>query len=145
MQNLHINIKEFLPHCKPMLMADEILDISEKNVVTSFHIDEKNIFVNNGVLEESGMTENIAQTCSAIFGQKFFDSENNERKKVVGYISNIKTLKIYQKPKVGETIIGKAELISKYNNNCSVSCKTFSNEKLLAEAEISLIIKEIED
>lgn len=137
-----INIHNFLPHRKPMLMTDYILELTEEKVITSFEIKSDNIFVLNDEFVESGLIENVAQTCSSILGQSFFKGPNVETK-VIGFITNIKKIEIFALPKVGDNIISKASLISQYENICNIFCETFINEKLLIRAEINLFIQEI--
>lgn len=138
-----INIHHFLPHREPMLMVDYILELTKENVITSFMITEDNIFVHNNTFAESGLIENMAQTCSSILGQSFFENlEANT--KVIGFITNIKKIEIFSLPKVGDKIISKASLISQYENICHIFCETFHNDELLIRAEINLFIQEIQ-
>ena len=137
-----INIHNFLPHRKPMLMTDYILELTEEKVITSFEIKADNIFVLNNEFIESGLIENLAQTCSSILGQSFFQNPDVETK-VIGFITNIKKIEIFALPKVGDNIISKASLISQYENICHIFCETFINEKLLIRAEINLFIQEL--
>lgn len=125
-----------------MLMTDYILELTEEKVITSFEIKSDNIFVLNDEFVESGLIENVAQTCSSILGQSFFHNPNVETK-VIGFITNIKKIEIFALPKVGDNIISKASLISQYENICNIFCETFINEKLLIRAEINLFIQEI--
>lgn len=73
-----IDIKHYLPHRKPMLMVDMILEMDHENVQTVFEIKADNIFVSNGNFIESGLIENAAQTCSAIVAKDFYVDENNK-------------------------------------------------------------------
>ncbi|MDF2933582.1 MAG: transporter permease [Chryseobacterium sp.] len=137
-----INIHHFLPHRKPMLMADYILELTPEKVVTSFKITSDNIFVHNNHFLETGLIEHSAQTSSSILGQSFFaNSESNT--KVIGFITNIKKIEIFALPKVGDKIISKASLISQYENICNIFCETFLHEELLIRTEISLFIQEL--
>lgn len=138
-----INIHHFLPHREPMLMVDFILELTPEKVATSFEIKPENIFVQNNKLLEAGLIEHSAQTSSSIFGQSFFGNPDTPTK-VIGFITNIKKIEIFEFPKVGEKIISKASLISKYENICQVFCETFLGEKLLIRTEMSLFIQEIE-
>ncbi len=147
--NTLIHIKNYLPHRSPMLMVDMILMMDNEKVETIFEIKEGNIFTSNKTFIESGLIENAAQTCSSIVAKDYFVDENNEDKEgvnVVGFISALKTLKIYTLPKVGSTIITKANLISKFVTDdytlCTMSCKTFDKEALLLEGEINLFIQQ---
>ena len=144
-----IDIKNYLPHRKPMLMVDMILIMDDKKVETIFEIKADNIFIHNNTFIEAGLIENAAQTCSSIVAKDYFVDENNQDKSgvdVVGFISAIKTLKIHKLPEVGNTIKTISTLVSKFVTDdyslCTMSCKTFNNEELLLEGEINLFIQE---
>ena len=147
-----VNIQHFLPHRKPMLMVDLILELDKEKVRTVFEILPENIFVENGYFAEVGLIENAAQTCSSIVAQDYFDKsdlQNKDKKDVIGFISSIKTLKVYSLPKTGEKIETLATLISSYvtefYTTCTMKCQTFCGEDFLMECEINLFIKEKED
>lgn len=137
-----INIHHFLPHREPMLMADYILELTKEKVVTSFEIKEDNIFVHNNEFVEAGLIENLAQTCSSILGQSFFENPEADTK-VIGFITNIKKIELFALPKTGDKIISKASLISQYENTCTIFCETFNQGELLIRAEINLFIQEV--
>ena len=144
-----IDITNYLPHRAPMLMVDMILVMDEEKVDTVFEIKADNIFVHNGILTESGLIENAAQTCSSIVAKDYFVDENNEDKAdvdVVGFISAIKTLKIHALPAVGSTIVTKARLASKFVTDtyslCTMHFDISCEEQLLCEGEINLFIQE---
>jgi predicted hotdog family 3-hydroxylacyl-ACP dehydratase len=137
-----INIHNFLPHRKPMLMTDYILELTKEKVITSFEIKEDNIFVDKGLFVEAGLIENSAQTCSSILGQSFFENPEADTK-VIGFITNIKKIEIFSLPKAGSTIISKASLISQFENICQIFCETFLEDELLIRSEINLFIQEV--
>ncbi|ROH98605.1 ABC transporter permease [Chryseobacterium sp. G0240] len=137
-----INIHNFLPHREPMLMADYILELTQEKVVTSFDIKEDNIFVHNNEFVEAGLIENLAQTCSSILGQSFFENPEADTK-VIGFITSIKKIEVFALPKAGHTIISRAELVSQFENICKIFCETFHNDQLLIRADINLFIQEI--
>lgn len=139
-----INIHNFLPHREPMLMTDYILELTQEKVITSFKIEQNNIFVINNEFVESGLIENLAQTCSSILGQSFFQNPNVETK-VIGFITNIKKIEIFALPKVDDIIISKASLISQFDKICNIFCETFLNDELLIRAEINLFIQEVKE
>jgi 3-hydroxymyristoyl/3-hydroxydecanoyl-(acyl carrier protein) dehydratase len=146
--NTGVDIQNYLPHRAPMLMVDLILDIDANFVETIFLIKEDNIFVQNNVFIEAGLIENTAQTCSSIVGKKYFFDENgteNENVNVIGFISALKNVKIHSLPKVGDTIITKADLISKFAVDdytlCTMSCQSSVEDQILLECEINLFIQ----
>lgn len=143
-----VDIQNYLPHRAPMLMVDLILDINSSFVETTFLIKEDNIFVDNNIFVEAGLIENTAQTCSAIVGKKYFfeeDGTENENVNVIGFISALKNLKIHSLPKAGDTIITKANLVSKFIGDdytlCTMSCESLLEDKTLLECEINLFIQ----
>jgi len=143
-----VDIQNYLPHRAPLLMVDLILEIESDFVETIFLIKDNNIFVDKGVFIEAGLIENTAQTCSSIVGKKYFfeeDGTENENVNVLGFISAIKNLKIHELPKVGETIVTKANLVSKFSGDdytlCTMRCASLVGEKKLLECEINLFIQ----
>lgn len=142
MELTDINIQEYLPHREPLLMVDGIIELCKEKVITRFSIQADNIFLLNNQLQESGLIENMAQTCASIVGQSFFDDQSNDTK-VIGFITSIKKVNIFSLPHLGQEIITKAKLVSQYENICNVSCETFCEDELLGTAEINLFIQEI--
>ncbi|MCD9574644.1 ABC transporter permease [Flavobacterium soyae] len=129
-------------------MVDLILDIDANFVETTFLIKEDNIFIQNNVFIEAGLIENTAQTCSSIVGKKYFfdeDGTENENVNVIGFISALKNVKIHSLPKVGDTIITKANLVSKFAGDdytlCTMSCQSSVEDQILLECEINLFIQ----
>ena len=120
-----INIKNFLPHREPMLMATVTPYLDEDSVVTHFEIDENCIFLNaDGYLSETGLIENAAQASTAIVGQSYFEDDDLEGagNSIVGYISAIKKAEIYELPKIKELLVTKAQLVSRYDTESMSMC-----------------------
>ncbi len=146
-QQLAVDIELFLPHRRPMLMVDKIIAISPKNVSCCFLINEDNIFVRNGDFQEIGLIENMAQTCSSIVGQTFYDENYNpiSDKRIIGFISAIKQLSVFKLPKVGDTIFTHSTLTSQFDGEdytiCTMFVHAIYNEFELANAEINLFLK----
>ena len=143
-----IEIQNYLPHRTPMLMVDVIHELSDQEVKTVLEIKSDNIFVENGVFAEVGLIENAAQTCSAIVAKSYYVDENNEEKNdvnVIGFISGIKKLKVFDVAKVGDTIQTTAVLVSRFDAEdyriCTMSCTTFNKQNLIFEAELNLFLK----
>lgn len=140
----NINVQNYLPHREPMLMVDKVVEICREKVITSFYIDSDNIFLENGFLNEAGMVENMAQTCSTITGQDLRNEIRHHEdpgSQVIGFITNIKKVKIYSLPSANEEIISVAELQSQFGEICNVHCSIMRGDEVLAESDISLFIK----
>jgi predicted hotdog family 3-hydroxylacyl-ACP dehydratase len=146
----NINIKNFLPHRSPMLMECETPFIDAESVETHFKVKPTCIFTDeNGNFSEPGLIENAAQACSAITGQDFFEDDDLEGKsnKVVGYISAIKKVEIFLIPKIGDTLITKASLISKYDTGdismCTIESSTYRNDDIVINCTFNFLIHEV--
>ncbi|CAM3575126.1 ABC transporter permease [Flavobacterium saliperosum] len=144
-----IDIQNYLPHRKPMLMVDSILELTNEKVKTVFEIKADNVFVADDAFAEVGLIENAAQTCSSIVGQSFFLDEEDQVKdgiEVIGFISGIKKMKVFALPQVGSSITTNAVLHSRFDTDeyciCTMICSTYCNDILLFEAEINLFIQE---
>lgn len=129
-----------------MQMVDTITLINDTSIVTCFQIKEDCIFLCEGYFTESGLIENMAQTCSAIVGQFFFDKNDEGSKKIIGYISAIKKAEIFNLPQVTQTIRTEASLLSHYDDKgysiCAMNCAAYYQQHLLATAQMNLFIKE---
>ena len=95
------NIIDLIPHRTPMIMIDKLIRTDEKYTLSSLLIKEDNIFCEDGFFSESGLIENIAQTAAARAGYLSRQAEGEVR---LGYIGNIKNLKIHFLPKVNAEI-----------------------------------------
>ncbi|TXD70600.1 ABC transporter permease [Aequorivita lipolytica] len=144
-----LDISNFLPHREPMLMVTSVLEIDEDSVATQFYISENCVFLKERKLSETGLIENAAQAASAVVGQSFFEKDDLEGKgnKLVGYISAIKKVEIFQQPKAGETIITKAKLLSRFDTGgmtmCSLETETFLAEILIVSSTMNFLIHEV--
>lgn len=144
-----INIKNFLPHRAPMLMADKLSVIKQDYAEGSFHISPNCIFLEENRLSEAGLIEHAAQICSAVIGQKFFSQDDLEgtSNNVIGYISAIKKVDVFGLPAVTENITTKASLISHFDaedfSTCTLQAQTFINKELLLDCTLNFLIHEL--
>ena len=144
-----IEISDFLPHRAPFLMVEKVIALSEEYVTTSFTILEDNILVNENIFSEVGLIENAAQTCSAIVGKSYFaeDDIKGQGTSLIGFISAIKKIEVFECPTVNTKIITKAALKSRFDTDaysiCTLECITYISEKKIATFEMNLFIQEV--
>ena len=72
-------------------MIDKIIDHSDEKTITSFTIQETNIFVEINIFQSSGLIEHIAQSSAARMG---IQTIKEGRKPLLGYIASIKNMMI---------------------------------------------------
>lgn len=137
-----IDILSLIPQRRPFVMIDRLLSFDEIESSTDFVIKEDNIFCKDGLFLETGIMENIAQTCAARIG--YININNNESVKI-GVIGSIKDLIITKLPKVGTTLLTKVKVLSEVFAITLVEAEVYDNDELIAKCEmkISLTDKEI--
>ena len=137
-----IDILTLIPQRRPFVMIDRLLSFDEIESSTDFVIKEDNIFCKDGLFLETGIMENIAQTCAARIG--YININNNESVKI-GVIGSIKDLIITKLPKVGTTLVTKVKVLSEVFAITLVEAEVYDNNELIAKCEmkISLTDKEI--
>lgn len=142
-----IPIHEFLPHREPMLMVDYIQEIDANHVICSFTVLANNIFIADTVLQEVGLLEHMAQTCSSIVGQTYYSEDYNPEldQPIVGFISAIKSFEIFRLPLLDEIITTYANLKSQFDGDdysiCTMEVLSSGKDITYAKAEINLFLK----
>jgi 3-hydroxyacyl-[acyl-carrier-protein] dehydratase len=75
------------------------------------------------------------------------DDVTGESNQLVGYISAIKKVEIFQLPKVGDYITSKALLVSRWDTNnmcvCVINSSTFIEDKLIVDCAFNFLIHEV--
>lgn len=145
-----VDIRKYLPHRKSMLMVDGLKTLTNDFVETEFLIKKNNIFLKNGIFIETGLVENIAQTCSVIAGSSYFndgDERKENKSEVIGYITVIKSVNIYNLPKINDLLISTGKMISRYDFEnyltCTMKGEIRCNDILMLDCMLNLFIKDI--
>jgi len=104
-----------MPHRPPYIMVDKLTYFDLKTAKTVFTICADTFFCFDGVMEEAGLVENIAQTCAARTGykQRIWQDDvaiiDNEKAKI-GVIAMIQSMEIQRCPVFGETLETKIDI-----------------------------------
>lgn len=131
-----------------MLMVDYIVEISQRHVICEYTIEPVCVFLVDDLLQEVGLIEHMAQTCSSIVGQNYYTADYNPDvdERVIGFISAIKSVHIECMPKKGQCIRTRANLISQFEGVgytiCTMSVIAEVLGSKVAEAEINLFLQE---
>jgi predicted hotdog family 3-hydroxylacyl-ACP dehydratase len=137
-----INIEELLPQRQPFIMIDKMLHFDKVLTVTGMKIAEDNMFVENGFLTESGIIENIAQTCAARMGyiNKYICSDNVK----IGFIGSINDLIINEHPQVGDELKTTIEVMSEIFAITLVNAKVEIGDRLITSCEMKIAITDMD-
>jgi len=128
-------IENYIPQRPPFVMIDNLVEASEVIFKSDFKIVEGNIFLDNNYLREFALIENIAQTSSVglAITKKFIGT-----KKLDGYLGGISKLKLYEVPKLNDTISTVIHLLASFENMFLVKGVNYLDGKMLMECEMKL-------
>ena len=136
MEISEIDIKTLLPQQVPFVMVDRLLQCDKVITRTELTIRQDNLFVQNERFIESGLVENIAQTCAARMG--YINSVVHDGKVRIGFIGSVKNLNIYSLPKINDTILTRVEVLNEVFNITLVNAEIRCGEILIADCEMKI-------
>ena len=135
-------ITDLIPQRDPIIMVDRIISANDTLTVTSFRIEESNIFCSEGYFQEPGLIENIAQSAAAGAG---YEKMKNEMGFSTGYIGGIKNLEVFKLPEVGAEIETTVEVIHTVFNVKIVNGEVRKTDGILcARCEMKIFLSEEE-
>lgn len=107
-------------------------------IITDFNIPENHIFVENCELSEAGILENIAQTCATRIGWL-----NHDKPIRIGVIGSISKLEVFSRPKAGNKIFTKVEILAEIYDAIIVKAEVKCNEEPIAQCEMKVFVMNI--
>lgn len=138
-----IDLHTVLPQQEPFVMVGSLIAFDAGSSVTETLIREDNIFVDDGHFSASGMMENIAQTCAARVG--FYNKYVLHKDVQVGFIGAVRNYVVHSLAPVGEMITTRVDILQDVFGmtlaNAQVTCRC----ELIAEAEIKLAVRQVEE
>lgn len=133
------NIFEYIPQRDPICLVHTIYTCNNEGITTGFTIEEEHLLVNEGKLTEAGITENLAQSAAAQAG---YLARQLNREPKVGFIGNIKDLKISFLPSVGSEIFSEVKIKALVMNVTLVEAKSVCQGKEVASCEMKIFLQE---
>jgi predicted hotdog family 3-hydroxylacyl-ACP dehydratase len=142
MQFNEINVLDILPQLPPFVMIDTLLYCDRERTETALQVRKDNIFCDNGHLSESGLIENIAQTCAARMGyiNKYICRDTVK----LGFIGAIRNMEIFRLPQTGEQLITRIDTLEEIFRMTLVNANIRVGEDLVAACEMKISITDIE-
>ncbi len=130
-------VKKLIPQREPIIMVDCIEEVTEDYGIAGLTITKENLFVENNIFCESGITEHIAQSAAANMGYECL----RENKPVpLGFIASIKNLTIKKLPCVGDSIRTKIKVTNQVLDITIVQSQTFLNNEEIANCEMRIFV-----
>jgi predicted hotdog family 3-hydroxylacyl-ACP dehydratase len=133
------DVLKYIPQRPPFIMIDEIVEASQGSVETRFCIPENHVMTEEGVFQEGGIIENMAQSAAAMTGMA---AVLNNTPVKTGFIGAVKKLSIYNRPKAGQTICTKIAVTNEVFDFTIIKGEVFVENSLFAECEMNIFIQQ---
>ncbi|WP_252789339.1 3-hydroxyacyl-ACP dehydratase [Mucilaginibacter flavidus] len=131
------DIRALIPQKAPFVMVGKLLYADELTTKSSFTIDRDNVFAKNGVFQEAGLMENIAQTAALRAG---YMAQKDNKPVETGYIGAVKDFEVFDLPKVGNELTTEITIQNQIFNVTVIDGKVWHNGNLLAQCEMKVFI-----
>lgn len=133
-------ILEYIPQRAPIVMVDTFYGIDGEGCACSgLTVGADNLFVADGVLDECGIVEHIAQSAALRAG---YESRSRGEKVRLGYIGAVNDLKIHYLPPVGSRLVTTEVTEQRIMNVTLISARTECDAKTVAECRMKIYMEE---
>lgn len=132
-----LKITDLIPQRPPVVMIDRLEEADERCATGILTVKASNIFADQGVFTEAGLTEFIAQTAAGFKGYQKITSGNDVRE---GYIAAVKNLKINFLPPAGSTLKCRIRVENELMGFTIITGRVCLGEDEVAEAEMRIIL-----
>ncbi len=143
MQNIVLPILDrdfvgnLIPQKFPFIMVDKLLAFGENFITSGFTIEEANIFTENATFQEAGLIEHMAQSVALYTGYQFY--LKNEPAPT-GYIGAIKSIDIFELPKVNDNLITKVNVLHEFSGVTLVDISVLLNNIEIARGQMKTVL-----
>ncbi len=134
-----IDIHELLPQQEPFVMVDRLVGFDVRTTVTETTVTADNLFVDGGLFSESGLVENIAQTCAVRLGyvNKYILKADIQ----IGYIGAVRNMTFHELPPVGASLTTTVVVREEVFGVTLADARIESGGRLIVSAEMKIAVK----
>ena len=136
----NLNILDLIPQRPPFILVDKLTYYDPIVTKSVFTVREDNPFCIDGVMEETGLIENVAQTCAARIGHKEKTEPHRDGIIKIGFIGLIKKMEMFRNPRVGEMLHTTIEIKEEVFNLTLFETKVEIGEELIANCEMKVFL-----
>lgn len=130
-------VGNLIPQKFPFVMVDKVLDFGENFITSGFTVEETNIFTENSIFQEAGLIEHMAQSVALYTGYQFYLKQEPAP---TGYIGSIKSIEIFQLPKVNDNLITKVNVLQEFAGITLVDISVLLNEVEIARGQMKTVL-----
>ncbi len=132
-------VEAFIPQRAPFVAVDTLFLCTDEACESGFTPPENHVLVRDGLFTEFGLTENMAQTGALHSG---YQARLHNTPPAVGFIGQIKGLKIHFLPPVGKALRTRIEHLHKVANVSVIRATVHADGQLCAECEMKIFLQE---
>ena len=122
----------------PIIMLDTFFEGNETEAFTGLTVQPDNLFCENGRFTEPGLIEHIAQSASAHAGYKALCQQKTAP---LGFIGEIKKLRVFRLPAVGEQLRTSVNVLSEVLNISLISAEIRSADEPIATCQMKIFVQ----
>ena len=133
---LPLDVDRVIPHKRPMLLIDRLLEVNERSSLSEMTVREDMIFVDeNGKLDDASYPEIISQAIAAHEGFRRFGGRNPLME---GYLLGVKKFQIFGASYIGDTLRITLFKIAKFGDFGILDGKVYKGDELIAHGEVKV-------
>ena len=141
LEPIDMDVLELLPQRPPFIMVDKLTHFDLTSAKTVFTVRADNMFCYDGVMEESGLVENIAQTCAARTGFKHhLESKAANDKIKIGFIAMIHSLEMKRRPFVGDVLATSMVIEEEFFTTTLIRSEVMIDDETIATCRMKLFL-----
>jgi predicted hotdog family 3-hydroxylacyl-ACP dehydratase len=129
------NIIPLIPQKPPFVMVSKLLFTDEEMTRSSFRVVADNVLAKDGIFQEAGLLENMAQT--AALGAGYIALAEN-KPVISGYIGAVNNFEVLRLPVVGDELITETRIENRIFNVTVVSAKVWMKGEQIAGCEMKV-------
>ncbi|MBR2618052.1 MAG: hydroxymyristoyl-ACP dehydratase [Paludibacteraceae bacterium] len=130
---------QLIPQREPIVMVSHVYQVTDTDIESGLLVKQDNMFCANGCLTEPGLIEHIAQSAAAFAGYPFFVAG---KQAPLGYIGEIKKLRIHALPAVGSQLRTRIHLVSEVMGISLITAETTVNDTPIVTCQMKIFINE---
>ncbi len=130
-------VGNLIPQKFPFVMVDKVLAFGENFITSGFTVEETNIFTENSIFQEAGLIEHMAQSVALYTGYQFFLKQEPAP---TGYIGSIKSIEIFQLPKVNDNLVTKVNVLQEFAGITLVDISVLLSEVEIARGQMKTVL-----
>jgi len=127
-----------IPQRPPMVMIDSFYGIRDEVSCSGLTILADCLFCSEGLLDECGLIEHIAQSAAARVGY-LYTSRNEDVP--VGFIGSVDQLSILRLPEVGETLHTQIRIVQEVFDITLISAEVEADGEPVASGKMKIFLK----